>query len=80
MRTAIIYHPDCRKHKMVADHPECSERLDAIQDRLLASGLDIAVPQIMTSKASEEFAARRMNAGIKKALKGYSLDDVETEI
>lgn len=54
MRTAIIYHPDCRKHKMVADHPECSERLDAIQDRLLASGLDIAVPQIMTSKASEE--------------------------
>jgi len=34
----------------------------------------------VTSKASEEFAARRMNAGIKKALKGYSLDDVETEI
>ena len=26
MRTAIIYHPDCRKHKMVQDHPECSER------------------------------------------------------
>jgi molecular chaperone HscA len=30
----------------------------------------------VTSKASEEFAARRMNAGIKKALEGYSLDDV----
>ena len=29
------------------------------------------------SKASEEFAARRMNVSIKKALAGHSLDDIE---
>ncbi|SFC69019.1 histone deacetylase family protein [Pseudoalteromonas denitrificans] len=54
MRTAIIYHPDCRKHKMTPDHPESTMRLDAIQDRLLASGLDIAVPQLLTPKATDE--------------------------
>lgn len=51
MRTAIISHPFCRKHKMIDDHPECPERLDAISDRLLASGLDIAVQQKQAPKA-----------------------------
>ncbi|MBE0369566.1 MULTISPECIES: histone deacetylase family protein [Pseudoalteromonas] len=45
MRTAVISHPYCRKHKMITEHPECPARLDAIADRLLASGLDIAVAQ-----------------------------------
>jgi len=54
MRTAIISHPFCRKHKMIADHPECPERLDAINDRLLASGLDIAVQQLQAPKAERE--------------------------
>ncbi|MBB1293811.1 histone deacetylase family protein [Pseudoalteromonas sp. SR41-4] len=54
MRTAIISHPFCRKHKMIADHPECPERLDAITDRLLASGLDIAVQQKQAPKALRE--------------------------
>ncbi|WP_064665435.1 histone deacetylase family protein [Pseudoalteromonas prydzensis] len=54
MRTAIISHPFCRKHKMIDDHPECPERLDAIADRLLASGLDIAVQQKQAPKASRE--------------------------
>ncbi|WP_392343002.1 histone deacetylase family protein [Pseudoalteromonas prydzensis] len=54
MRTAIISHPFCRKHKMIDDHPECPERLDAIADRLLASGLDIAVQQKQAPKASRD--------------------------
>ncbi|KTF12167.1 histone deacetylase family protein [Pseudoalteromonas sp. H105] len=54
MRTAIISHPHCRKHKMIIDHPECPERLDAIADRLLASGLDIAIEQKQAPKASRE--------------------------
>jgi molecular chaperone HscA len=33
-----------------------------------------------TSKASEEFAARRMNVSIKKALAGHSLDDINRGI
>ena len=38
--TAFISHHDCHLHSMGAHHPECAERLDAIQDRLIASGLD----------------------------------------
>jgi molecular chaperone HscA len=34
----------------------------------------------MVSKTSEEFAARRMNASIQKALAGHSLDDIEKDI
>ena len=43
MSTAFYSHPDCRRHDMGAGHPECPQRLDAIDDFLLASGLDIAL-------------------------------------
>jgi acetoin utilization deacetylase AcuC-like enzyme len=36
---AWISHPDCRLHEMGAGHPERPERLDAINDHLLATGL-----------------------------------------
>jgi acetoin utilization deacetylase AcuC-like enzyme len=39
--TAFITHRDCWRHDMGAHHPECPERLGAIQDRLIASGLDL---------------------------------------
>ena len=38
-KTGYFTHGDCRKHEMGAGHPECPQRLDAIEDRLLASGL-----------------------------------------
>jgi acetoin utilization deacetylase AcuC-like enzyme len=41
MTTAFITHRDCWRHDMGAHHPECPERLGAIQDRLIASGLDL---------------------------------------
>ncbi|HEY6897514.1 MAG TPA: histone deacetylase family protein [Rhodocyclaceae bacterium] len=41
MTTAFITHRDCWLHDMGAHHPECPERLGAINDRLIASGLDI---------------------------------------
>lgn len=41
MTIAFISHPDCRLHNMGAYHPESPERLGAIQDRLIAAGLDI---------------------------------------
>ena len=34
----------------------------------------------ITSRASEEFASRRMNVSIKKALAGYNIDDLENEV
>jgi len=36
---AWITHPECRRHEMGEGHPECPERLDAICDHLLATGL-----------------------------------------
>ncbi|MBS0446220.1 MAG: histone deacetylase family protein [Proteobacteria bacterium] len=45
MKTAIYSHPDCKGHDMGHGHPECPERLDAIHDYLLATGLDIALEQ-----------------------------------
>ncbi len=41
MTTAFITHRDCAKHDMGAHHPECPERLSAINDRLIAAGLDL---------------------------------------
>jgi acetoin utilization deacetylase AcuC-like enzyme len=43
MITAYFTHSDCRLHDMGPGHPECPQRLDAIEDRLLVSGLDIAL-------------------------------------
>ena len=37
---AIISHPDCLLHEMGKWHPESPERLHAINDQLIASGLD----------------------------------------
>ena len=46
MTTAIYSHPDCKAHDMGRGHPECPQRLDAIDDYLLASGLDVALERI----------------------------------
>ncbi len=39
MSTAFITHADCGLHGMGRHHPECPERLSAIEDRLIASGI-----------------------------------------
>jgi acetoin utilization deacetylase AcuC-like enzyme len=46
MITAYFTHPDCRGHDMGGGHPECAQRLDAIEDRLIASGVDIALTRM----------------------------------
>ncbi|MEJ7687328.1 MAG: histone deacetylase family protein [Variovorax sp.] len=38
-KTGYFTHRDCWKHDMGAGHPECPERLDAIEDRLLLTGV-----------------------------------------
>lgn len=45
MATAYYSHPACRTHDMGDGHPECPQRLDAIADHLIATGLDIALEQ-----------------------------------
>ena len=39
MTTAFYSHADCRAHDMGRGHPECPQRLDAIHDHLIATGL-----------------------------------------
>jgi acetoin utilization deacetylase AcuC-like enzyme len=53
-KTGYFTHPDCRRHDMGRGHPECPERLDAIQDRMLASRLLDAVDQREAPLATPE--------------------------
>lgn len=39
MLSAYITHPDCNRHEMGLEHPECPGRLGAINDMLLTQGL-----------------------------------------
>lgn len=41
MTIAYITHRDCLLHDMGTHHPECPDRIGAIQDRLIAAGLDL---------------------------------------
>ena len=41
--TAFITHRDCWLHNMGEMHPECPDRLGAINDRLIAAGLDMYI-------------------------------------
>ena len=41
--TGYFTHADCRKHEMGTGHPECPQRLDAIDDWLLATGVKDAL-------------------------------------
>ncbi|MDP1593251.1 MAG: histone deacetylase family protein [Gallionella sp.] len=50
MQTAYLSHPSCLKHEMGADHPESPARIQAIEDRLIASGL---MPYLRYCVASE---------------------------
>ena len=50
--TGYFTHKACWLHEMGRGHPECPERLGAIEDRLLASGLDVALQRREPSPAS----------------------------
>jgi acetoin utilization deacetylase AcuC-like enzyme len=63
MNTVFYSHPDCRRHDMGAGHPECPQRLDAISDHLLATGLDIALEFRDAPKATLEQIERAHTAG-----------------
>jgi acetoin utilization deacetylase AcuC-like enzyme len=66
MTVAFITHPHCRLHAMEPWHPESPERLSAIDDQLLASGVDLAL---------RHFEAPR--AGIDDLLRVHSAEYVD---
>ena len=60
-KTGYFSHQDCWLHEMGPGHPECPGRLDAIEDRLLVTGvadaLERCAEQLRTLIAGGEFAA-----------------------
>lgn len=78
-KTGYFTHPDCWKHEMGAGHPECPERLSAIQDRLLISGVGDALDRREAPPAAIadlELAHGRMHVA---ALRGLT-DGLREEI
>jgi acetoin utilization deacetylase AcuC-like enzyme len=71
-KTGYFYHRDCWKHEMGEGHPECAERLDAIEDRLLVTGVGDALERREAPTASTaelELAHDRLHVA---ALRGLS--------
>jgi acetoin utilization deacetylase AcuC-like enzyme len=58
MATAFITHSDCLKHDMGAGHPEQPARLTAIEDQLIASGIDSALQRYEAPLATDAQLAR----------------------
>lgn len=71
MSTAFYSHAECRLHDMGPGHPECPQRLDAISDHLLATGLDIALDFRDAPLATLEQVERAHAAGYVLKLKDF---------
>jgi acetoin utilization deacetylase AcuC-like enzyme len=77
--TGYFTHPDCSKHEMGPGHPECPERLGAIEDRLLISGLDMALTRREAAPAAladVELAHGRMHVAGLRGLHDMLCDDM----
>lgn len=61
MLPAYISHEDCVKHEMGALHPECPDRIGAINDQLLMSGLLDYMQPYDAPLATEEQLSRAHN-------------------
>lgn len=58
MQTAYITHPACLEHNMGYDHPESPERLRAIEDQLIASGILPLLQQHEAPRVTHQQLAR----------------------
>jgi acetoin utilization deacetylase AcuC-like enzyme len=78
-KTGYFTHPDCRKHEMGRGHPECPERLDAIDDRLQATGLHDSLERMEADPASLtdiELAHGRMYVAGLRGLSDLLREDI----
>ena len=77
--TGYFTHPDCLKHEMGPGHPECPERLSAIEDRLLISGVDMALTRreaAPAARADIELAHGRMHVAALRGLTDVLREDM----
>ena len=58
MTVYFISHSDCALHEMGAHHPESQARLNAIQDQLISSGLDLVLHHDYAPLATREQLCR----------------------
>ena len=78
-KTGYFTHPDCRRHEMGAGHPECPGRLDAIEDRLLISGVMDALERReapLASTSDIELAHDRMHVAAVRGLADELADEI----
>jgi acetoin utilization deacetylase AcuC-like enzyme len=77
--TGYYSHPDCLKHEMGQGHPECPARLSAIEDRLLITGLDMALTRREAPPAALadiELAHGRMHVAALRGLTDVLREDM----
>lgn len=78
-KTGYFFHPDCRRHEMGRGHPECPERLDAIEDRLLLTGVADVLDRreaLLAPIADLELAHDRMHVASLRGLTDGLRDDI----
>jgi len=79
-RTGYFSHKDCWKHEMGPGHPECPERLDAIEDRLLITGVFDGLERVEAPQASladVELAHDRMHVAALRGLTDRLKEEVQ---
>jgi acetoin utilization deacetylase AcuC-like enzyme len=77
MTTAYITHEDCKQHDTMEGHPEAAERIGAIEDRLMTSGLMDWLRYYEAPKATREQLARVHRSGYIEQILSFHPDDVE---
>jgi acetoin utilization deacetylase AcuC-like enzyme len=78
MTTAIYSHPDCKLHEMGGFHPECPQRLQAIEDQLIASRIDSFLDHREAPSATVD-ELRRVHSADAVALVQDHLPSLESE-
>ncbi|MBI3374480.1 MAG: histone deacetylase family protein [Betaproteobacteria bacterium] len=72
MSTAFITHADCLKHDMGHGHPEQPARLTAIEDQLIASGVEQYLQRHDAPLALDEHLARAHSINYVHAVREFS--------
>jgi acetoin utilization deacetylase AcuC-like enzyme len=75
MSTAFITHPSFLLHEMGPHHPECPERLTAINERMVAAGLDAKLQHHTAPAATREQIARVHGSGYIDSIDASSPED-----
>ncbi|MDO3382952.1 histone deacetylase family protein [Gilvimarinus algae] len=72
MSVVIISHPSCAQHLSPEGHPECPERLDAIHNQLIASGLEFVISEYDAIPANDKQLRAVHEANYLESLEGLA--------